>query len=406
MSAISEVTPLFSTREEAGVRLAEEIQQLGLTDPLILAIPRGALPVAKAISEALGADLDIAPGPERQSAQTTEFAPVTADCRFDQMGFAPANREIVVVDDGIITGAAAVSVVENLQKHGAARIVVVTPVVTESAQERLRDAEIELICLERVEAIQSVSDFFHEAETVTDAEVEKVREHAKSRPSASKPSASAVPHKVDVQLDGGMVSGGLAVPRDARGAVIFVDDGAPSAWLLRVAQGINEKGIATLLLHIRDTESNTEKLSSQLRQAVDWLGESSETTGLAVGFVACGNAGAAALRAAVSKPERIRCVVTVETDARDAEDVLEFLHAPVLSIVGEEDETLVENVRETMRLINSEKALVLLPGVAETIDTEEAEEEVVRVTTAWFERFLVSKNSVRHVHQTAANWTI
>jgi putative phosphoribosyl transferase len=49
----------FSNRDDAGRRLADRVRELDLTDPIVLALPRGGVPVAAPVADALGAPLDV-----------------------------------------------------------------------------------------------------------------------------------------------------------------------------------------------------------------------------------------------------------------------------------------------------------------------------------------------------------
>jgi putative phosphoribosyl transferase len=142
---MSDVRPEFADRREAGRRLAVALQYLAASHPLVLALPRGGVPVAAEVARALGADLDLlivrklgAPGHEelgigalvdgaaphlvlnedivRQlgpspayvreelQRQLTEIERRRRAYLGDAKAISPTGRTVIVIDDGIATG--------------------------------------------------------------------------------------------------------------------------------------------------------------------------------------------------------------------------------------------------------------------------------------------------------------
>lgn len=202
--------PPFRDRAEAGRLLAEELATMGLREPLVLALPRGGVPVAREVADRLGAPLEVLgvrklahPGrPEfgfgaiaedgtrlvdPESAQVLglrngELEAITARERAElrrRVGLyrdgrpAPEvrGRTVVVVDDGVATGLTDAAAVRALRRRGAARIVLAVPVCPADALGRLRE-EADAVVVPRVPArFRGVGDSYLDFAQVSDEEV-------------------------------------------------------------------------------------------------------------------------------------------------------------------------------------------------------------------------------------------
>ncbi|MDE2345366.1 MAG: phosphoribosyltransferase, partial [Gammaproteobacteria bacterium] len=171
---------IFPNRSEAGSRLAQRLQAYaGRDQVLVLALPRGGVPVGYEVARALGVELDvlivrklgvphqpelamgaIASGGARYLNQEVlqlarvsdaELQPVLAAetrelerrervYRGDRPPSAIAGRTVILVDDGMATGASMRAAVLALRSKSPTRIVVAVPVAPEDASERLAGA--------------------------------------------------------------------------------------------------------------------------------------------------------------------------------------------------------------------------------------------------------------------------
>ena len=204
--------PLFADRTEAGRRLAERVVAAGVTDAIVYALPRGGVPVALEVARALDAPLDLvlvrkigAPGqPEVALAavvdggfprmvvneavqRMTGASPVylaqqkalaLAEIeRRRQLYFGnrthpdPRDRTVVLVDDGLATGATARVAIQQLRARRAGRVILAVPVVPESSLETLRSEVDAMICLAHPAEFRSVGAFYADFHQVSDREV-------------------------------------------------------------------------------------------------------------------------------------------------------------------------------------------------------------------------------------------
>jgi len=200
---------LFRDREEAGHWLAAELAgYAGRGDLLVLALPRGGVPVAFPVARALGAPLDVlvvrklgVPGhPERaMGAIAAGMAVVEPDVvaslripdwvlereaereraklerreRAYREGRPPhdvAGKTVIVVDDGIATGATVRAAVTALRTRGPARIVVAAPVASPRAVEALERVADRVVCVEVPARFRAVGELYGDFPQTSDAE--------------------------------------------------------------------------------------------------------------------------------------------------------------------------------------------------------------------------------------------
>lgn len=199
----------FRDREEAARLLAGRLAHLEGRRPLVLAIPRGAVPMGSILAEALGGELDVvlvhkigAPGnPEyavgavsetgdvsvRPEAELegvprswidAEAARVLESLRERRRRYTPdrppvdaAGRVVVVVDDGIATGATFEAALTLLRRQGPERLVAAVAVAPRRSLERLRPLADEVVCLDTPEPFFAVGQFFDDFRQVGDEEV-------------------------------------------------------------------------------------------------------------------------------------------------------------------------------------------------------------------------------------------
>ncbi len=199
----------FNNRDEAAQLLAERLAQYRHQHPLVLAIPRGAVPMGRIIADALEGELDVvlvrklgAPGnaefaigsvDESGWAYVADYAASTgADAAYieaekqAQMAVMrrrraeytpvrapidPAGRVVIVVDDGLATGATMISALHALRSKSPARLIVAVPVSPPDTLRKVEALADETVCLAAPAHFAAVGQFYQEFNQVSDAEV-------------------------------------------------------------------------------------------------------------------------------------------------------------------------------------------------------------------------------------------
>jgi putative phosphoribosyl transferase len=194
----------FKNREEAATQLAGRLATYRGQHPLVLGVPRGAVPMASLIAEALGGDLDVvlvrklrAPGqPELALGAVDEAGAVLKGRYFDlaspaylreevrtqreilrrrrelytraQTALDPSDRVVIIVDDGIATGSSMLSAIRSVRARRPRRIVIAVGVAPAASLASIRAEADEVVCLHSPEVFYAVGQFFEEFSEVTD----------------------------------------------------------------------------------------------------------------------------------------------------------------------------------------------------------------------------------------------
>jgi putative phosphoribosyl transferase len=208
----------FTDRREAGRELAAKLQRYaGRGDVVVLALPRGGVPIAVEVAEALDAPLDVfvvrklgMPGhpefaigaiasggvrvlsddvirwyavPESaiEAIVRQELAELERRERDYRQGRPLTNlrgRTVILVDDGLATGASMRAAVEAVRAHHPARVVVAVPVGAPSTCQELGEVADEVVCARTPEPFSAVGRWYRDFVQVTDEEVRALlREH-------------------------------------------------------------------------------------------------------------------------------------------------------------------------------------------------------------------------------------
>jgi erythromycin esterase-like protein/predicted phosphoribosyltransferase len=217
----------FRDRADAGRRLAERLREYaGRDDVIVLALPRGGVPVAAEVARALGAPLDVfvvrklgAPGHgelaigaiatggirvlntaliERLDlpAETIEGIDAIERRELERRdrayrGDRPppelAGRTVILVDDGLATGASMLAAAAAVREDDPARVVVAVPVADPQVCDALRRHADEVICLRTPQPLRAVGAWYEDFAQVTDDEVRRLLEDARRPPPATDP---------------------------------------------------------------------------------------------------------------------------------------------------------------------------------------------------------------------------
>ena len=210
---------IFQDRTDAGRQLAEELlSYAGRDDAIVLALPRGGVPVAFEVAQRLGVPLDVfvvrklgVPGheelamgaiasggirvlnedvlyvlPDAQSIvemvtaiEREELQRRERDYRGDRPAPEVRGRTVILVDDGLATGATMRAAAAALRQQGAAKIIVAVPVGAPSTCHEIKSVAEAVVCLQTPGSFMGVGQYYEDFSQTSD---EEVRELLAARP--------------------------------------------------------------------------------------------------------------------------------------------------------------------------------------------------------------------------------
>ena len=426
----------FRNRTEAGQRLGHALLALADEDPIVLALPRGGVPVAAEVARALGAPLDVlvarkigAPvQPELAIGAVAEDGVTYLDRALcDAVGVSPSeamelaagargrvaesvarlrgsrplpeltNRTVILVDDGLATGATARAAIKAIAAERPRRLVLAVPVAAAQTATRLRREVDELVALDEPTNLGAVGQWYADFRPVSDAEVDALLQER--LPPRAAPDEAAAAIEVTIPGDGVLLRADLAVPPTARGLVVFAHgsgSGRRSPRNRAVARTLGGRGFATLLLDLLsereqalDAESGRYRfdialLASRLVAATDWIATAPKLRELPLGYFGSSTGAAAALLAAAARADRVGAVVSRGGRVDLAGAAVHLVRAATLLLVGSDDETVLELNERALAELRCEKQLLVIEGAGHLFEEPGALDVVTQLAARWF----------------------
>lgn len=207
---------------------------------------------------------------------------------------------------------------------------------------------------------------------------------------------------IKIPLESAVHAGSLGVPAAAKGIVVFAHGSGSSRLSPRnafVAHTLQRGGIATLLFDLLTEEEdriyrnrfNIDLLTQRLISATHWLTQQPHVASLAAGYFGASTGAAAALKAAATLGSRIRAVVSRGGRPDLAAPDLPRVQAPTLLIVGGYDDVVIELNKDAYAELTTTKELEVIPGATHLFEEPGALEQVARLATRWFDKFLTGE---------------
>jgi putative phosphoribosyl transferase len=435
---------LFTDRREAGRRLAEALERFRDEEPLVVALPRGGVPVGFEVARALGAPLDIllvrklgAPfrpeygigaiaeggirfvrerDVELMGIAEQELEALVAEesaelkrrqrlYRGEREALPVEGRTVILVDDGIATGGTAVAAEKALKARGAVRVILAVPVAPPGTGERLGADFDEIVCLEQPDGFFGIGQFYVDFGQLEDEEVTELlkavhewRESGSDSPGRADPPPVERPVEIELAADL-RLAGDLRLPEPAAGLVIFAHGSGSSRLSPRnrqVAESLNESGFATLLFDLLTPEEELDRanvfdiglLAARLLAVTEWVQAEADLGDLSIGYFGASTGAAAALRAAARLGAEIRAVVSRGGRPDLAAESLEAVASPTLLIVGGADRQVLELNEGAAKLLRCEHEVAVVPGATHLFEEPGALERVAELAADWFSRQL------------------
>jgi putative phosphoribosyl transferase len=438
---------VFRDRVDAGRQLALRLTHLRRSHPVVVGLPRGGVPVAAQVARQLRAPLDVivvrklgAPqNPEvamgalgeggvvvlnedvvRRSGASERMVQAVRDreqreldrrlARFrgGRPGLSLAGRLVVVVDDGVATGATARAACQVARAAGAARVVLAVPVVAPDVLPALCPVADEVVYVEAPARMSAVGQWYDDFRQVGDAEVVELLDRA-AKDLEPHLRIDLTQRELDVvaETSDAALPGRLTVPGGAQETVVFAHGAGSDRTSPRnayVAGVLNQAGLGTLLVDLVTSRDGDDAfdvafVARRLREVTRWL----RRAGLGpdrVGYFGASTGAAAALWAAAEPYADIAAVVSRGGRPDLALPRLAGVRAPTLLVVGGDDAAVLELNRAAIRHLSGDAQLSVVPGASHLFEEPGTLAQAAALAREWFLEHLAptspSRAATRH----------
>ena len=428
----------FIDRADAGRRLAARLGAFKGQDVVVLALPRGGVPVGHEVAKALGVPLDVivvrklgvpiqpelgmgaigeggvrilnpvilseagvTPG-ELEAVERRERAELERRARVYRGGrprVPVEGRVALVVDDGIATGSTARAACRVARAHGATRVVLAAPVAPAVARRTMVGDADEVIVLHAPEAFRAIGEFYDDFGQVTDEEVVGLlARHTAGAAHAASATAGA-PRTLDaeVTIPAGEVElhGHLRIPERALGVVLFAHGSGSSRHSPRnrhVADVLHRASLGTLLFDLLTDDEALDRsnvfdiglLARRLSAATRWVRALPQASALPVGWFGASTGAGAALLAATEPGAEPAAIVSRGGRPDLAAPHLGEVRSPTLLIVGGLDDIVLELNREARSQMRCECLVAVVPGATHLFEERGTLQRAAELARDWF----------------------
>jgi putative phosphoribosyl transferase len=429
---------LFANRREAARELAADLQFTRGENPIVLALPNGGVPIAEIIARELAAPLDLllieklrAPkNPEHIVGAVDEHGKISmiqATARWHhltsqqmvgpaRMAFAELQsrrakfraiipeldvrgRTVIVVDEGVATGAKMLAAVASLRDRGARKVIVTAPAGTEKAIWQLHESANVVVIPHRPSTFHGIEKFYQTYAPVTDGEViGLLREWAASRASELAEIKTLVLRLVNDQQR--VIHCEIDLPPTAtRGsgpypAVIFAhgfDSDARSPRSVPISQRLAQRGIIGVRLDFtghgrsegRPEDATPLRMHNDLRTVIENVCRMNEVDPNRVGLNGSGTGGMIALHFAAHEPTLGALVIRGPVTGGEFE-AARRVTAPTLLIHCAQDTALLESVQAIDRTLAATHQLLEIRDCSRMFNDPVSLELMVSATVDWF----------------------
>jgi putative phosphoribosyl transferase len=426
----------FEDRRQAGRTLSRALADFADQDPVVVGVPRGGVPLAFEIAGAFGAPMDVLVVAKLRAPRRPGFAlgAIAEDgtCVVNEplvrvLGVSDEElshvkgrardeltkavlrvrsrypvipvegRTVILVDDGLLTGASAATAARVLKGRGASRVVLAAPQATPEGCDTVRPEVDDLVLLGPPCGIETVERRSVDRDTTDDDIVELL---SRSR------QAEAVPaRQVNIRMAEVSLPGELTFPAAPIGVVVFAHGSGSSRLSPRnahVARSLNDAGFATLLFDLLSPSEGADRshvfdiplLGERLRSATGWLRLQPGCASLPIGYFGASTGAAASLWAAAEEGSDIVAVVSRGGRPDLAERRIAEVVSPTLLIVGGRDAAVMELNEAALGGFRCEAKLEVVPGATHLFEEPGALEAVAARAASWFAGHLASAADV------------
>lgn len=212
---------------------------------------------------------------------------------------------------------------------------------------------------------------------------------------------------ISIEIDSVTLQAELVIPENSQGIILFARNNGVGRYSTRdryLSHVLRQTGnLGTVLVDLLTPQeeaidlrskycnSNVQFLAKRLIDVTDWLLNKPNTSHLKVGYLGDRTGGGAALLAAAKRPMSIGAIVSYSGETCLTSDVLNYVQAPTLLIVAENDLPLITMNQDAFQHIRAcTKQLEIIPRASQKFQEPGTLDEVARLASCWFSYYLAS----------------